>query len=66
MAEVWVEIWHPEVEGTATRTLSSFKSLHESNGWQIVEDEPESATGSALTVHAWDEDEAEEDEISDD
>lgn len=65
MSEVWVEIWHPDVEGTALRTLSSYKNLHEGNGWQLVEDEPESETGNALTVHAWDEDDMEEDEISD-
>lgn len=65
MAETWVEIWHPDVEGTALRTVTSFEKLHGPNGWQIVDDESESETDNALTVHAWDEDEVEEDEISD-
>lgn len=65
MAETWVEIWHPDIEGTALRTLTSFEKLHEPNGWQLVDVE-ESETSNALIAHAWDEDEAdEEDEISD-
>ena len=65
MAETWVEIWHPEIEGTARRTLTSFEKIHEPKGWNLL-DPSESETSNALVEHAWDEDEVdEEDEISD-
>ena len=43
--EKWVEIWHPEIDGTALVTETSFRKLREPKGWNIVEDEPWENTG---------------------
>ena len=41
MAEKWVAIWHPEIEGEALVTETSFRKLREPKGWLLVEDDPD-------------------------
>ena len=42
MAETWVKMEYPGVEGTALVPLASFNRLHKRKGWTLVdESEPE-------------------------
>lgn len=39
MAETWIYIEHPDLEGSLTEVpLASFVNLHEGKGWVAVED----------------------------
>ena len=43
MAETWVKMEYPGVEGTALVPLTSFNRLHKRKGWTLV-DEPKPET----------------------
>lgn len=48
MAETWIYIEHPDVEGDPARvTLEAFLKMHEGKGWVAVADPPKSSSAEA-------------------